>query len=64
MLVDQLTIDAAAGARTTLIGLLIVVAPALVFVLRPLVYLLKLSQPPAMNAIGEKSSITTGSLAS
>ena len=56
ILVDQLTIDAAAGARTTLIGLLVVVTLALVFVLPPLVYLLKLSQAPAMKAIAEKSS--------
>ena len=42
--VDQLTIDAAAGAPATLTALLVVVALAVVFVLPPLVYLLRLTR--------------------
>jgi cytochrome d ubiquinol oxidase subunit II len=44
MLVDQLTINDAAGAHTTLTALLIVVALAVVIVLPPLSYLLWLTQ--------------------
>ncbi|MDT5410433.1 MAG: cytochrome bd ubiquinol oxidase subunit [Mycobacterium sp.] len=44
MLVDQLTINEAAGARTTLTALLVVVALAAVIVLPPLSYLLWLTQ--------------------
>jgi cytochrome d ubiquinol oxidase subunit II len=44
MLVDQLTINDAAGARATLTALLIVVALAVVIVLPPLGYLLRLTQ--------------------
>jgi cytochrome d ubiquinol oxidase subunit II len=44
MLVDQLTINDAAGAHTTLTALLIVVALAVVIVLPPLGYLLWLTQ--------------------
>jgi len=44
MLVDQLTINDAAGADATLVGLLIVVALAGVVVLPPLVYLFRLTQ--------------------
>ena len=44
MLVDQLTINDAAGAHTTLTALLIVVALAVVIVLPPLCYLLWLTQ--------------------
>ena len=52
MLVDQLTIDDAAGASTTLSALLVVVALAIVFVLPGLVFLLKLSQSaPTSEAV-------------
>jgi cytochrome d ubiquinol oxidase subunit II len=44
MLVDQLTINDAAGAHTTLTALLIVIALAAVIVLPPLIYLLWLTQ--------------------
>jgi cytochrome d ubiquinol oxidase subunit II len=44
MLVDQLTINDAAGAHTTLTALLVVVALAAVIVLPPLCYLLRLTQ--------------------
>ena len=44
MLVDQLTIDDAAGASATLTALLVVVALAVVFVVPSLVYLLRLTQ--------------------
>jgi cytochrome d ubiquinol oxidase subunit II len=44
MLVDQLTINDAAGARSTLTALLVVVALAVVIVLPPLGYLLWLTQ--------------------
>jgi cytochrome bd ubiquinol oxidase subunit II len=44
MLVDQLTINDAAGAHTTLTALLVVVALAAVIVLPPLGYLLRLTQ--------------------
>ena len=44
MLVDQLTINDAAGAHSTLTALLIVVALAVVIVLPPLGYLLWLTQ--------------------
>jgi cytochrome bd ubiquinol oxidase subunit II len=44
MLVDQLTIDDAAGASTTLDALLVVVVLAVVLVVPALIYLLKLSQ--------------------
>jgi cytochrome bd ubiquinol oxidase subunit II len=44
MLVDQLTINDAAGAHTTLTALLVVVALAVVIVLPPLCYLLRLTQ--------------------
>ncbi|HZA11027.1 cytochrome d ubiquinol oxidase subunit II [Mycobacterium sp.] len=44
MLVDQLTINDAAGARATLAALLVVVALAVVIVLPALVYLLRLTQ--------------------
>ena len=44
MLIDQLTINDAAGAHTTLTALLIVVALAVVVVLPPLCYLLWLTQ--------------------
>jgi cytochrome d ubiquinol oxidase subunit II len=44
MLVDQVTINAAAGAHSTLVGLLIVVALAGVVVLPPLAYLFRLTQ--------------------
>jgi cytochrome d ubiquinol oxidase subunit II len=44
MLVDQLTINDAAGAHSTLTALLVVVALAVVVVLPPLCYLLWLTQ--------------------
>ena len=44
MLVDQLTINDAAGAHSTLTALLVVVALAAVIVLPPLCYLLWLTQ--------------------
>lgn len=44
MLVDEVTIDDAAGADATLVGLLIVVALAAVIVLPALAYLLRLTQ--------------------
>jgi cytochrome d ubiquinol oxidase subunit II len=44
LLVDQLTINAAAGAEATLAGLVVVVVLAVVIVLPPLVYLLRLTQ--------------------
>jgi cytochrome d ubiquinol oxidase subunit II len=44
MLVDQLTINGAAGAHTTLTALLLVAALAAVVVLPPLGYLLWLTQ--------------------
>jgi cytochrome d ubiquinol oxidase subunit II len=44
MLVDQFTIDDAAGAPTTLAALLVVVALAVVIVLPELIYLLRLTQ--------------------
>jgi cytochrome d ubiquinol oxidase subunit II len=44
MLVDQLTINDAAGAHTTLTALLVVIALAAVIVLPPLGYLLRLTQ--------------------
>jgi cytochrome bd ubiquinol oxidase subunit II len=44
MLVDQLTINEAAGAHTTLTALLVVIALATVIVLPPLGYLLRLTQ--------------------
>jgi cytochrome bd ubiquinol oxidase subunit II len=44
MLVDQLTIDHAAGASTTLTALLVVVGLAVVLIVPSLVYLFKLSQ--------------------
>jgi len=44
MLVDEVTIDEAAGADATLVGLLIVVALAAVIVVPALVYLLWLTQ--------------------
>jgi cytochrome d ubiquinol oxidase subunit II len=44
MLVDQLTINDAAGAKATLAALLVVVALAVVFVLPALAYLLRLTQ--------------------
>lgn len=44
LLVDRVTIDAAAGARATLIGLVIAVVLAAVLVLPALVYLLRLTQ--------------------
>jgi cytochrome d ubiquinol oxidase subunit II len=43
-LVDQLTINDAAGAKTTLAGLVVVIALAVVIVLPALVYLLRLTQ--------------------
>jgi cytochrome bd ubiquinol oxidase subunit II len=44
MLVDQVTINDAAGAEATLAALLVVVALAVVIVLPALVYLLRLTQ--------------------
>jgi cytochrome d ubiquinol oxidase subunit II len=44
MLVDQLTINEAAGAQATLVGLLVVIALAVVLVLPALAYLLWLTQ--------------------
>ena len=44
MLVDQLTINDAAGAKTTLAGLVVVIAAAVVIVLPALAYLLRLTQ--------------------
>jgi cytochrome d ubiquinol oxidase subunit II len=44
MLVDQLTINDAAGAKATLVALLVVVALAVLIVLPALVYLLRLTQ--------------------
>lgn len=44
LLVDQLTIDDAAGAKTTLAGLVVVIAVAVVIVLPALAYLLRLTQ--------------------
>jgi cytochrome d ubiquinol oxidase subunit II len=44
MLVDQLAIDDAAGASTTLGALLVVVALAVILVLPGLLYLFKMSQ--------------------
>jgi cytochrome d ubiquinol oxidase subunit II len=44
LLVDQLTINAAAGAKATLAGLLVVIALAVVIVLPALAYLLRLTQ--------------------
>ena len=44
MLVDQMTINDAAGATATLVGLLVVVALAGVMVLPPLAYLFRLTQ--------------------
>jgi cytochrome d ubiquinol oxidase subunit II len=44
MLVDQLTINDAAGAHATLTALLVVAALAAVIVLPPLSYLLRLTQ--------------------
>jgi cytochrome bd ubiquinol oxidase subunit II len=44
MLVDQLTINDAAGAHTTLTAPLVVIALAAVIVLPPLGYLLRLTQ--------------------
>lgn len=47
LLTDTLTIPAAAGARSTLIGLLVVVALAAVIVVPALIYLLRLTQTEA-----------------
>jgi cytochrome d ubiquinol oxidase subunit II len=44
LLVDQLTINAAAGAKTTLAALVVVIALAVVIVLPALAYLLRLTQ--------------------
>ena len=44
LLVDQLTINDAAGAETTLAGLVVVIAAAVVIVLPALAYLLRLTQ--------------------
>jgi cytochrome d ubiquinol oxidase subunit II len=44
LLVDQLTINAAAGAETTLVALVVVIALAVVIVLPALAYLLRLTQ--------------------
>jgi cytochrome d ubiquinol oxidase subunit II len=44
LLVDQLTINDAAGAKATLSGLVVVVALAAVIVLPALAYLLRLTQ--------------------
>jgi len=44
LLVDQLTINDAAGAKTTLAGLVVVIAAAVVIVLPALAYLLRLTQ--------------------
>jgi cytochrome bd ubiquinol oxidase subunit II len=44
MLVDQLTINDAAGAQATFAALLVVVAVAVVIVLPALTYLLRLTQ--------------------
>lgn len=54
MLVDERTIDAAAGAPATLVALLVVVALAVVLVLPALIYLLRLTQsdrPPNVAAV-------------
>jgi cytochrome d ubiquinol oxidase subunit II len=53
MLVDQLTINAAAGAGATLIGLLIVVALAAVIVLPALSYLLWMTQTDRSSQISD-----------
>jgi cytochrome d ubiquinol oxidase subunit II len=50
MLVDQLTINDAAGARATLTALLVVVALAGVIVLPALAYLLRLTQSEKWTA--------------
>ncbi len=44
LLVDHVTIRAAAGASATLQGLLVAVGLAVVLVLPPLIYLLRLTQ--------------------
>jgi cytochrome bd ubiquinol oxidase subunit II len=51
LLVDQQTINQAAGARTTLVALLIVVALAAVIVLPPLAYLLRFTQTRPKNPV-------------
>jgi cytochrome d ubiquinol oxidase subunit II len=50
MLVDELTITDAAGARATLAALLVVVALAVVLVLPPLTYLFRLTQSDPWSA--------------
>jgi cytochrome d ubiquinol oxidase subunit II len=57
MLVDQLTINEAAGARTTLTALLVVVALAAVIVLPPLSYLLWLTQKWTTPHVGARTKI-------
>jgi hypothetical protein len=58
MLVDQLTINDAAGAHTTLTALLIVVALAVVIVLPPLGYLLWLTQTETSGRAEVKTAPT------
>lgn len=50
LLVDEVTIEEAAGAPATLRALLVVVALAGVVVLPPLVYLLRLTQKESWSA--------------
>jgi cytochrome d ubiquinol oxidase subunit II len=57
MLVDQLTINDAAGAHTTLTALLVVIALAAVLVLPPLSYLLWLTQKWTTPHVGARTKI-------
>src|SRR3979409_2427797 len=60
MLVDQLTINDAAGAHSTLTGLLVVVALAVVIVLPPLGYLLWLTQTEKWSRASPAGGRRTG----
>ena len=58
MLLDQLTINEAAGAHSTLTALLVVVALAAVIVLPPLSYLLWLTQTEKSSRVELKTAPT------
>ncbi|AWB91709.1 cytochrome d ubiquinol oxidase subunit II [Aeromicrobium chenweiae] len=60
ILVDQVSIEDAAGARATLIGLLVVVALAAVIVLPALVYLFWLTQTEAWSTSDDGAPASSG----
>lgn len=61
LLVDEVTIDAGAGARATLIGIVVVVGLAVVIVFPPLIYLFLLTQREEWSAAEELESADVGS---